>query len=218
MNTRISILIVDDHALFRRGLESLLSQNDIVDKIFHAGSRDEVMQVIGCNLIDLIFMDIRMNGTDGISITREVINLYPRAKIIALSMLDDKASILRMFKAGAIGYLTKSSDSREILAAVDTVLNGNKFIASELPSDLLDESFRVRKNESDDVCCNFTRRELEVLKLTTQGYSNKETAKTIGVSVKAIEAVKSRLFDKTNARNSAGLVKFAFDNGIVNKF
>jgi DNA-binding NarL/FixJ family response regulator len=131
-------------------------------------------------------------------------------------MFDDKTSAIRMFKAGALGFLTKSTSSVEIINAITEVLKGNRFISSEYPSDFLSEYSHILKSEAESFGYNFTKRELEVLKLICQGYTNKEAAKFLNVSAKSIEALKSRLFDKTGATNSAGLVTFAFEYGIFN--
>jgi DNA-binding NarL/FixJ family response regulator len=215
MKSKINVLIVDDHVLFRRGLESLLKQSKLIGFVYHASSLLDVTDYVLNRRIDIIFMDVKMPENDGITITREVMKLNKKIKIIALTMLDDKATIVRMFNAGATGFLTKCTDSKEIFTAIHEVLGGNKFVSSELPSDFVNESEMVRKQ---DLCStSFTKRELQVLKLTTQGYSNIEVAKFLNVSIKYIEAVKSKLFDKTGATNSAGLVKFVFESELIHK-
>ncbi len=215
MKKKINVLIVDDHLLFREGLAGLLLKSKLIGKIFQASKLNEVIEQISNEVIDIIFMDIRIPENDGIMITREVTRFNKCIKIIALTMLDDKASIVQMFNAGAVGFLTKSTDSHQLFEAINEVLCGRRFISKDLPSEFLDAVELNRRQTTDSFI--FTKRELQVLKLISQGYSNKEVAKILGVSIKYIEAIKSKLFDKTGATNSAGLVKFVFETNLVNR-
>lgn len=213
----INILLADDHEIFRKGLEVTLRRISLTGKIFHASNGQEVLDIINSGeIIHVIFMDIRMPEMDGINTTIRVRKSTEYIKILALSMMDDKASILQMFKAGANGYLLKNTNKLELADAIQNVLAGNRYYAKEVSEMLLrreiDQLPIPRKTK---YISNLTPRELEVLALICHQYSTKEMSEILCLAEKTIEGHRKNLLEKTQSRNIAGLVYYALENGII---
>src|SRR5262245_35182331 len=134
---KVSMIIADDHPVFRKGLEDSLKGMQEIEKIAHAANGKEILGLLNKNDYHIILMDIRMPEMDGIDATKIVNALYKDVKIIALTMLDDKINILAMFQAGASGYLLKDADVSEIKEAIKQVLSGSKYFSKSVSATLL---------------------------------------------------------------------------------
>lgn len=214
----LKILIADDHPMFRKGLELSIKTISIVGKIVQAENGLQVLEMLEKELVDVIFMDIKMPLQNGIETTKLVVKKYPQIKVIALSMFDDKDNILEMFKAGVSGYLLKNTNKAEIETAIKEVMEGSKYYSKEVSDVLLQ---RIITAESESTSYNtdnkLTEREIEVLKYVCMQMSTKEIADVMCLSDKTIEGHRIRLIQKTNSKNLAGLVMYAVDHGLVDR-
>lgn len=214
----LKILIADDHPMFRKGLELSIKTISIVGKIVQAENGMQVLEMLEKELVDVIFMDIKMPLQNGIETTKLVVKKYPQIKVIALSMFDDKDNILEMFKAGVSGYLLKNTNKAEIETAIKEVMQGSKYYSKEVSDVLLQ---RIITAESESTSYNpdnkLTEREIEVLKYVCMQMSTKEIADVMCLSDKTIEGHRIRLIQKTNSKNLAGLVMYAVDHGLVDR-
>lgn len=209
-----NILIADDHALFRKGLEATLKLIHTVKKIEQAENGLKVIEHLRHNPVDIIFMDINMPEQDGISTTRMVSKEFTSVKVIALSMLDDKDSIIEMFKAGACGYLLKNTNKAEIQEAIEEVIDGGKYYSREVSDILLQKMINLNLHKPTTFIEPLTEREKEVLCLICQQYSTKEIAEKLFLSDKTIEGHRLKLLQKTQSKNMVGLVIFALEHKI----
>lgn len=214
----LKILIADDHPMFRKGLELSIKTIGIVGKIVQAENGLQVLEMLEKELVDVIFMDIKMPLQNGIETTKLVVKKYPQIKVIALSMFDDKDNILEMFKAGVSGYLLKNTNKAEIETAIKEVMQGSKYYSKEVSDVLL---HKIITAESESMSYNqdnkLTEREIEVLKYVCMQMSTKEIADVMCLSDKTIEGHRIRLIQKTNSKNLAGLVMYAVDHGLVDR-
>ena len=215
--SEINIVIADDHEIFRKGLEVTLKRLPFVGKILHAGTGLEVMNLISTREpVHVIIMDIRMPEMDGITATSQVRTRNSEVKIIALSMMDDRASIIQMFKAGANGYLLKNTNKLELAEAIQHVMAGNMYYAREVSEMLLRRELNQlpipRKTKFNSV---LTSRELEILALICHQYSTKEMSDILCLAEKTIEGHRKNLLEKTQSKNIAGLVYYALEHGVV---
>jgi len=213
----INILLADDHEIFRKGLEVTLKRLPFVDKIMHAGNGLAVLEIMKSKEpVHVIIMDIRMPEMDGINATIQVRIKNNTVKILALSMMDDRASILQMFKAGANGYLLKNTNKLELAEAIQHVLAGNRYYAKEVSELLLRRELEQlpapRKTKFN---ADLTVRELEVLALICHQYSTKEMSEILCLAEKTIEGHRKNLLEKTHSKNIAGLVYYALENGVI---
>ncbi len=205
-----SLIIVDDHTLFRKGISIALSGLKTIDKIYEAANGLEFMQLLEKIHPDIILMDINMPLMDGIEATKASLEKYPDLRIIALSMMDDKEHYQKMIKAGVRGFLSKDATLEDVIKAIETVGQGNNYFSPDLLYDLV-----VQLNESKSKTDLLTEREMEVLALIATGLSNQEIAENLFLSKRTIDKHRENILSKTQARNTADLIMFAIKNKLI---
>lgn len=212
---KASVVLADDHKLFRKGLRNLLEDFHFVGEIFEAGNGIELL-----NLLqklnpqpDVILLDIQMPEMDGMEAQKRIRELYPQQKVIILTMDDDEQVVLHMIAEGVNGYLLKNADPEELETALEKVLK-NGFYFPEGFSQLLLKSTRKGNsflpNEPE-----FTEREKEVLELICSEFTTPEIAEKLNLSARTVDGYRQRLLEKSGARNTAGLVIYALKNKLI---
>jgi DNA-binding NarL/FixJ family response regulator len=208
---KISVLITDDHVLFREGFLRSLKYNKSIGNVLLAGSGNEAIQLLQKNKVDIVFMDLMMKEMNGLEATKTILLQFPDQKVIILSQFDDEENIKRTIAAGARGYLTKTSDIVEINTAIKAVLKGGVFYSKEALSSM------VAKKRQDPnlplIVVQLTNREISIIELICKGFADKDIALKTGISKRTIEWHKRNLFKKANVRSPAGLINFAIING-----
>ncbi len=213
----VNLILADDHAIFRTGLATILKRTGVVDKILHAENGLEVLELLKNNdNIQVIVMDIRMPLMDGIETTRKVRKDNKEIKIIALSMMDDRASVNQMFKMGANGYLLKNTNKLELQDAIEQVMLNNRYFGQEVSDILFKADFQVNVSKGKPIA-ELSPREKEVLKLVCLEYSTKEISEILNLAEKTIEHIRKSLLEKTQSKNIAGLVWYALEFGIIKR-
>jgi len=211
----IQIVIVDDHEIVRDGIKVLLEDEPGMDIIAEAETGKEAVRMCEKIQADLIIMDIAMPEMDGIEATRIIKEKYSDIKILALTMLSEDQHIRKMIKAGASGYILKSSGKQELIKAIKTIIDGKHYFSNDATQAILQElvSPEVKRVKEDDEV-HITERELEVLQLIVNEFTNQEIADKLFVSVRTVDAHRRNLLQKTGAKNTAGLVKYALQNNL----
>lgn len=209
---QISIMLVDDHQLFREGLSLLLRNLPYINKVEEAANGESFLSLLKNEQPNIIFMDIDMPGIDGIEATKIAVQQYPNINIIALSMYGDEDYYTRMINAGAKGFILKNSGIQEVEAAIQNVITGKNYFSQEILSSLLKSINRKNHREKTT---ELSDREIEVLYQICKGLSNQEIADTLCISKRTVDKHRENLLSKTNVRNTAGLVMYAIKNGIV---
>ncbi|HCT30595.1 MAG TPA: DNA-binding response regulator [Bacteroidales bacterium] len=213
---KFKIVIVDDHALFREGLRLLIEKEGIGKVVAEADNGLKLLEIVKTYLPDVIIMDIDMPIMNGYEATEKVIQQYPEANILVLSMHGDQEHYSQLVKAGAKGFVLKTSGKHELENAIRCVAKGDSFFSSELLRRIIvDLSKPSTTQNRESVKIDFTDRELEVLKLFCSGYAVSEIADKLFLSIKTIEAHRSKLILKTETKNTIGLILFAIKNKIV---
>lgn len=207
-----SIILVDDHKLFREGLKLLLENLDYIDNVYEAANGEEFLKLVEKQQPDIVFMDIEMPVMDGITATQQVLKLHPGLNIIALSMYGDENYYIPMINAGAKGFILKNSGIQDVETAIHNVVSGNNYFSQEILNRLLNGIRKKSKTKKSD---ELTEREEEVLFHICKGLSNQEIADTLYLSKRTVDKHRENLLAKTNSKNTAGLVMFAIKNGIV---
>ncbi len=164
---------------------------------------------------DVVIMDISMRGLNGIETTRQITKISPGVKVLALSMHSDRRYITGMLKAGISGYMLKDSAFRELVAAIRIVANNKIYICPSIAGVLTEDYLEISAEKDDSVRSVLTAREVEVLQLLVEGKSTKQTASTLSVSIKTIEAHRQNIMKKLNIDNIVDLVKYAIREGII---
>jgi DNA-binding NarL/FixJ family response regulator len=213
----IQIAIVDDHEIVRDGIKILLEDEPGLSIIGEAKTGKEALQLCDNQDADIVIMDITMPEMDGIEATKIIKKNHPDIKILALTMLSEDQHIRKMIKAGASGYILKSSGKQELIKAINTIMTGKHYFSNDATQSILQELVTpdVSKLKDEDEA-NITDRELEVLKLIVNEYTNQEIADELFVSVRTVDAHRRNLLQKTGAKNTAGLVKYALKNKLFN--
>ncbi len=205
------VIIVDDHVIFRKGLGAILNEIDFVKVVGEASDGNELLDLLKKQPADVVLMDIKMPGMDGIEATAKVTARYPGTRVIALTMFEEVSYFNKMIEAGASGFLLKKTTADELERALNQVLMDESYFSEEFMSSV-SLTLKPRTRESS---ISLTDREKEVLELICKGFSNVEIAGKLGVSTRTVDGFRARLFEKTGAKNAPNLVMFALKNGLV---
>ncbi len=213
MDSKIKIIVVDDHELFRKGVIMVLKRMENVEVVGEAENGKDFLCKLNSIIPDIVFMDIKMPEMNGIDATIEAIKRYPQIKIIALSMFGEEEYLQKMISAGVYGFLLKNSSIEEIERAVNLVSQGKNCYSDELLSYFTSKYIKSAFQTEDDV--NISRREIEVLNLVAKGLSNQEIADKLFISRRTVDGHKANLIQKTGSKNIVDLLVFAIKKGLV---
>lgn len=213
----IKLLIVDDHVVVRSGLMMLLNGKNNIEVIGEASEGDEAIKKAQELRPDVVLMDLSMpHGKDGLTATQELHQLMPDVSILILTMHDDEEYLFRAIHAGASGYILKNAPHEELIAAIASVYSGNAYLTPSATRTLMSGYLdRVKNGDSSDTFDVLSDREKEVLEWIAKGYSNKEIAEHLIISVKTVESHKSNLMEKLGLKSRPELVKYAMKKGLL---
>lgn len=215
---KIKVVIVEDHKLFREGLKSLLSDKADLEVVGEAGDGLEAIRVVKKCRPELMLLDLSMPKMNGISVMKEIKNQFPDIKIMALTIHESDQYVLEAFEAGADGYCLKDAGRNELMVAVESVLQGKRYISPSISENVLEGYMSGRKKlKSKTSWDTITQREREVLKLLGEGFQNKEISDMLHISVKTVEKHRANIMNKLDLHNAAALTAFAIEHGLVTK-
>lgn len=216
MNHDIRLIIADDHEIFRDGLALMLSRQPNISLVGQAGNGRELLELLSAIEVDVVMTDLKMPLMDGITATRNLLKQYPHIKIIALSMFDEEEMIVEMLEAGAKGYLLKNADKQEIIEAISSVYADNIFYcrqtSAKLATMIMKSRFNPYKDNNPPV---FTDREKEIIRLICLQYTAQQIGEKIFLSKRTVEGHRTRILEKMNVKNTAGVVVFALKNNLI---
>lgn len=212
----LNILIVDDHAIVRRGLREIILETVSMDTGFdEASSGREALQKTAGNAYDLVLLDISMPGRNGLDTLKDIKALKPDLPVLVMSMYPEEQFAMRSYRAGASGYITKESAPEELQVAVNKILHGRKYISSYCSEILLSE-LKNEKATSESPHLILSNREYHVACLIASGKSLKDIALELVLSDKTISTYRSRILNKMNLKTNAELINYAIKNKMVN--
>ncbi|MED4227385.1 response regulator transcription factor [Neobacillus cucumis] len=212
----IKILLVDDHAVVRSGLKMLLNTNPEMEVIGEASEGNEGIKKALKLKPNVVVMDLSMpHGKDGLSATKELKKLLPEINILILTMHDDEEYLFRAIEGGASGCILKSAPHSELMSAIDSVAKGNAYLHPAAQKRLMEEYLAGAKQDSNDMYHLLSDREQEVLTLVAKGYSNKEIAEQLVISVKTVETHKGKVMEKLQFKTRPELVEYAVKKGLL---
>lgn len=216
MSEKNTIIIVEDHKLLREGLQSLLNNVDTYQVVGEAADGIEAIKIIKQKEPDLILLDLSMPRMNGISVVKEIKRMYPKMRILVLTIHDSDEHVLEAFEAGADGYCLKDAGRKELLIAIDSILCGKTYISPAMADIVLEGYVTDRmKLKTKTTWQTVTQREKEVLKLVGEGYQNKEVADLLHISVKTVEKHRANIMKKLDLHNTSALTAYAIDKGLV---
>lgn len=213
---KIKVFITDDHKIVQDGLTSILENLENTLVIGKANNGEEcINQLREGRLPNVILMDIDMPKLNGIDTTKIVKSEFPSIKILGLSMHNEQGVIQSLIDAGADGYILKNSDREELKNGIETVMNGQRFFSTEVTMTLLGQAEEIKSTDiTSPMLKELTEREIEILKLIAEGYSNKEIGDQLFISHRTVDTHRTNLMRKLDVHNIAGLIKFALKNGL----
>ena len=215
---KIGVLLVDDHTVVRQGLRALLRSEEDIDVIGEAENGRQAVMLARKSTPDVVVMDVAMPLLNGLEATRQILKLVPGTKVLVLTSYGDDECVEQLMQAGAAGYLIKQTAAQDLLKAIREVQRGNAFFSPAIAKRLRDqcrEAFTT--GHTGKKGGQLTSREAEVLQLIAEGFSNKQIAAELMISIKTVEKHRQQVMNKLNIHDVAGLTRYAITKGMVER-
>jgi DNA-binding NarL/FixJ family response regulator len=214
---RIRVLLVDDHVLLRQALQLLLELHEEIEVAGQADNGREAVDAVGQTRVDVVLMDMRMPGLNGVEATRQIRKRSPTTRILIVTGIAEDEQVLEALRAGASGYILKQSDIDELLVAIRAVYRGNPYLSASLTSgrsavEYLLAAQQPEKRQDADL---LTDREREIIQLVAEGHSNQAIADQLVLSVKTVEAHKANIMAKLHVRSLTDMIRYALRKGMI---
>jgi DNA-binding NarL/FixJ family response regulator len=204
----IRVLIVDDHAILRDGIRSLLERQEDIRVVGEASNGREAIERVQALAPDLVLMDVAMPEMDGLEATRQIKARFPQVRVLILTQHDDHEYVEPMLRAGASGYVLKRSGGRDVVTAIRQVYEHGAYLEPSITRQVIEGLTQPEPKEPAPVA-ELTQRETQVLQYLIKGKSNKEIALILGISPKTVSVHRSSLMGKLGARSSVDLLRYA---------
>lgn len=211
----IDILIADDHGLLRAGLRALLNAEADFRVVDEAADGTETLRLAGQLSPDIVLMDVSMPGLSGIQVTRRLKEILPNVRVLILTVHEDESLLREAMRAGASGYIVKRAVESELIDAIRTIWHGNLYVHPAMTHTLLKDLTPEPVSE-DAPLEPLTPREIEVLCLIAQGYTNRQIAESLNLSVRTVESHRAHITGKLGLRSRLELVRYAQEHGLLN--
>jgi len=214
----INVLIADDHKMFVDGIDSILTAENDIKVVGRCYDGPSVIQFVEEHTVDLLLLDVNLPGMTGIEVCKNLRQNGNATKIIAISMFNEESFVTEILNNGAQGYILKNTGREELLTAIKTVHGGKSYFSDDVTQTIMKGLMKQRKaskKSSLGLLPKISRREKEVLKLIVQEHTTQEIANKLFISLKTVESHRSSLLAKLDARNSAGLVRIAMENNLL---
>jgi DNA-binding NarL/FixJ family response regulator len=210
---KVSVMIIDDHTLFRETLTNLINADERCEVIANVGDGAQAIELVRDRRPDLVLLDINMSPINGYEILKQIRKFSPVTKVVGLSMYSQPVFAKKMLRGGAKGYLTKNSDTDELLKAIEEVMEGKTYLCQEVKNILVSQAIND-EGEVVDSIHSLSERELEIIDHIRDGLSSKEIADKLGVNSKTIEVHRHNILKKLNVKNSAALIQLINEHGL----
>jgi len=215
MAAKTKLLLVDDHEIIRSGLRMLFLAEPDMEIVGEAGSGAEALDAVDELNPDVVIMDVSMPGMTGIEATRRIKNTHPDVAVLALTMYESEQYFFEMLEAGASGYVPKRAAADDLVSAIRVVSQGNVFLYPSMAK-LLVSDFLQRDDVEDEASKTpLTPREREVLTYIAEGYTNREIAEALVISIKTVDRHRENIMRKLDLHNRVALVKYAIEKGLI---
>jgi len=214
-DSKIRVLIADDHAILRSGLRMLIESQADMKVVAEAENGNEAIQIAQKCSPDIVILDVTMPERGGLHAIEQILKQSPNTRILVLTMHEEAAYMRTALAAGASGYVLKKSVDADLLSGIRAIHKGRTYVDSELASELIQDALPDRAHASTKATEVLSQRELEVLKLVAEGFSSREIAGQIFVSVKTVETYRGRFAEKLGLKSRAEIVRYALEIGLL---
>ncbi len=211
----IKIALVDDHKMFRDGIKSVLSDEKCIKVEAEAGNAEEIIEILKHKKIDVVITDIGLPGMSGIELCSHIKQHYQEIKVLILSMHNNEEFVMNSIKSGACGYLPKETGHEELIYALRKISEGDIYFNHNISQTIIKGYQRNDNSIGENPADVLSQRELEVLKLYAEGYTNSEIADNLFISVRTVESHKTHILQKLNLKSQVDLVKIAIKHKII---
>ena len=212
MDTNTKLLLVDDHALFRSGLRSILQGYADIDVAGEAETGEAAIEYVRKDPPDIVMMDVNMPGIGGIEATRKILRVNETVGVIAVTVLSEAPFPSQLLDAGARGFISKGCTADELVASIHAVRRGEHYLSADVARKI---SLASLVNRGGPALATLTARELQILMMITQGIANHDIADALYLSPKTVSTYRSRLYDKLGICNEIELTQFAIRHGLI---
>ncbi|MHB8923025.1 MAG: response regulator [Thermoleophilia bacterium] len=215
--SKIRLLLADDHAILRSGLVRLLGEQSDIEVVGEAENGREAVQKVQELHPDIVLMDIGMPVMNGMEATKQIKKRDQQVKVLVLTMHDNEEYLFQVLQAGASGYVLKKAADSDLVNAIHVVARGDCFLYPSAAKMVVEDYLEKMKSGSEPTSTfdTLTEREREILKLVAEGYTNREIAESLFISVKTVETHKANIMEKLNLHKRAELVRYAIRKGIL---
>ncbi|HWQ83004.1 MAG TPA: response regulator transcription factor [Anaerolineales bacterium] len=214
--SEVRVLIVDDHAILRDGIRSMLERYDDIQLVGEAGDGRQALALVAALKPDIVLMDINMPEMNGLEATRLIVEQHPQTKVLILTQHDNHEYVTSLLQAGAAGYVLKRSGGRDLINAIHQVHDQGAYLEGSVARQLLDR-YTSRPASDRDGLLALTERERQVLHLIAQGKSNKEIAQRLVISPKTVSVHRTNIMNKLNVESSFELIRYVTQNQILDE-
>jgi len=211
----IRVLLADDHILLRAGLRALLQAGSQLEVVGEASDGNEALRMAQQLRPDVVIMDVSMPGCGGIEATRLLTETVPGVHVLILTLHEDSSLLQEALRVGASGYILKRALESELVNAINAVARGDMYVHPAMTRALFFEEEPKHANDADTLD-PLTPREIEVVQLLANGYTNRQIASLLAISVRTVESHRSNLMSKLNLHSRSDLVQYAAKNGLLN--
>jgi len=213
---KIKIILADDHHILLDGLKAMLQKQKDMEIVGAFSNGLQVFEALPDLSANIALVDINMPEMNGLELTKKIKEHYPTISVITMSMYDDASHIMEMVDAGISGYLLKNVNDKELVEAIRTVAQGKMYFCSEVSETITTFALnQQRRSEKAAETPRLTDRELEILKLISQEYSNAQIASKLFISERTVETHRKNMLRKTNNKTIVGLLKYALEQQII---
>ncbi|NNE25428.1 MAG: response regulator transcription factor [Saprospiraceae bacterium] len=211
------ILIADDHAMFADGIASILEAETSLEVVGRCLDGPSTLEFLKNNEVDIVLLDVNLPGMSGIDVCKDISANHKSTKVLAISMFNEESFVTEILNNGAMGYILKNTGREELLKAINTILGGQSYFSEDVTQTIMKGLMKSRtaSKQTQKPLPKISRREKEVLQLIVKEFTTQEIANELFISLKTVESHRSNLLAKLNARNSAGLVRIAMENKLI---
>ncbi len=213
---RKTVVIVDDHPMFRIGLKSILARDETYEVVGEAGTAVEALKLAKKQVPDYMIIDISLPDKNGIELTREVLRLLPDCKVLIVSMHTKIFYVTEALRMGALGYLVKESTSETLLKGLNAVSKGRRFVDPSLSKEIAEDLGEAGESNMVDIAYKrLTKREQEIMRLVAEGFTTKEIAERLFISIKTVDNHRANIMNKLGIHRTVELIRYAARIGLI---